>query len=75
MRQSAIEMAVHTFETEEDGGFYDLGFGEKISMLDLDDMELKAEAEGKSKKAAEQLAAQKIYEMISQLKQAGSDHD
>ena len=28
--ESAIEMAVHTFETEEDGGFYDLGFGEKV---------------------------------------------
>ena len=27
---SAIEMAVHTFATEEDGGFYDLGLGEQI---------------------------------------------
>jgi len=28
--ESAIEMAIHTLETEEDGGFYDLDFGEKI---------------------------------------------
>ena len=28
--ESAIEMAIHTFETEEDGGFYDLDFGKKI---------------------------------------------
>ena len=28
--ESAIEMAVHTFKTEEDGGFYDLEFGDQI---------------------------------------------
>ena len=28
--ESAIAEAVHTFETEEDGGFYDLGLGEQI---------------------------------------------
>ena len=28
--ESAIEMAIHKFETEEDGGFYDLGLGEQI---------------------------------------------
>ena len=28
--ESAIEMAIHKFETEEDGGFYALGLGEQI---------------------------------------------
>ena len=28
--ESAIAEAVHKFETEEDGGFFDLGLGEQI---------------------------------------------
>ena len=32
--ESAIEMATHEFKTQEDGGFYDLTLGEKVSTTD-----------------------------------------